>query len=134
MMIKIVLYPFIFLLLFVGCSTTFDGKQSYGFFNKSDAIRSLNRQFKKWNAENAGYGIFPISQRVVRTVYNPSLGKVTCFDKHGEAFLVLNREPNGRFKGVLEVEYTSWSSDPESGISEEWGVVFAEFYLEKGMF
>jgi len=42
---------------------------------------------------------------VSRIEYDPKLDKVTSFDQDDKAFVVLKREPDGRFKGVVEVPY-----------------------------
>lgn len=131
-MIKRNICTVIILLCLVSCTTTFES-QSSGVLNESGPIISLNRQIEQWNAKNEHTfkGVFPIAQRVVRVVYNPLLGKVTCFDKDGEAFLYLKRKGKNIFKGTLQVEYNTGLIETETELYEEEGIIYAEFYLEK---
>ncbi len=123
------------LILLSGCTPERNGERSAGGFGESDAITSLNRQIEKFNAERkpGTMGISPIDQRVSRVRHDPKLDQVTCFSKHGKVFLVLKREPDGRFKGVLEVPYHQLVGTGPDG-SHSWGHVLAEFYLQKGIF
>ena len=123
------------LVLLSGCTPARDMKQPAAGFGESEAITSLNRQIEKFNAERkpGTMGISPIDQRVSRVRHDPKLGQVACFSKDGKVFLVLKREPDGRFKGVLEVPYHQLVGSGPDG-SHSWGHVLAEFYLEKGMF
>ncbi len=94
------------------------------------AVASLNRQIEKLNAQRIPQmGVSPIDQRVSRVKYDPRHDQVTSFDQAGKAFLVLKRQPDGRFKGVIEVPFHELR---DSG-SSRWGHIFAEFYLEKEM-
>ena len=78
-------------------------------------------------------GITPIDKRVSRVEYDSKLDQVLTFDKDGKSFLVLKREADGRFKGVVETPYHQAAFSGPDG-SHSWGHVLAEFYLEKEMF
>ena len=124
------------LLIFLsGCTTVRNVDQSAGRLGESDAIVALNKQIEKFNAERipSTMGISPIDQRVSRVRHDPKLDQVTSFSKSGKVFLVLKREPDGRFKGILEVPYHQLVGSEPDG-SHSWGHVLAEFYLEKGIF
>lgn len=101
------------------------------------AVGSLNRQIEKFNANrgipNPNMGISPIAKRVSRVEYDPKSGQVTTFDQDSKPFIVLKREPDGRFKGVLEQPYHQLVESGPDG-SHSWGHVSAEFFLEKGLF
>jgi hypothetical protein len=100
----------------------------------SAAIASINKQIEKFNAEKtpSRMGITPIDQRVHRIEHHPKPGHVECFDKSGQKFLVLKRQPDGRYKGTMQVEYHEAAfSGPDD--SHSWGHVNAEFYLDIGV-
>jgi ABC-type transporter lipoprotein component MlaA len=104
-------------------------RQSY-----RDAVDSLNKQIEDFNATRDGnMGITPIDKRVSRVVHNPQLNQVATFDQNDKPFIILNREPDGRFKGILEQPYHQLAFSGPDG-SHSWGHILAEFYLEKGMF
>lgn len=124
------------LLIFLsGCTTVGNVEQSAAKRKESDAIRALNKQIENFNAERtpSAMGISPIDQRVAKVIYNPKLDQVTSFTGSGKVFLVLNRELDGKFKGILEVPYHQLVGSEPDG-SHSWGHVLAEFYLEKEMF
>jgi hypothetical protein len=98
------------------------------------AIDSLNKQIEDFNATRDGnMGITPIDKRVSRVVHDPELDQVTTFDQEDKPFIVLKREPDGRFKGILEQPYHELAFSGPDG-SHSWGNILAEFYLEKEMF
>lgn len=97
-------------------------------------VDSLNRQIEEFNAQRDGnMGISPIDKRVSRVVYESESEQVRTFDQEGKPFIILKKEPDGRFKGVLEQPYHQLAfSGPDD--SHSWGHVLVEFYLEKGKF
>lgn len=98
------------------------------------AVDSLNKQIADFNATRDGnMGITPIDKRVSRVVHDPELDQVTTFDQDDKPFIVLKREPDGRFKGILEQPYHQLAFSGPDG-SHSWGHILAEFYLEKEMF
>jgi len=101
---------------------------------QSAAVDSLNEQIEKFNEDRPGnMGVSPIDSRVARIEYDAKLDQLACFDKDGEQFLVLKREPDGRYKGTIEVEFHELvGTGPDD--SHSWGTVTAEFYLEEGVF
>jgi hypothetical protein len=123
------------LILLSGCITVRNVDQSCNGLGESDAITALNKQIEKFNAERtpSTMGISPIDQRVSRVRHDPKLDQVTSFSKDGKEFLVLKREPDGRFKGVLEVSYHQLVGSGPDG-SHSWGHFLVEFYLKKEMF
>ena len=76
-------------------------------------------------------GVTPIDKRVSRVEFNAKLDQVTAFDQDDKSFFVLNREPDGRFKGVIKQSYHQLDGSGPDG-SHSWGHTLAEFYLEKG--
>ncbi len=78
-------------------------------------------------------GITPIAQHVQRVEHDEKLDQVVCFDENGKKFLVLKREPDGMFKGILEVKYHEAAFSGPGG-SHSRGHILVEFYLKKGMF
>lgn len=101
---------------------------------KLPAIDSMNRQISEFNANRIpNMGVKPIDKRVSRVEHDPKLEQITTFDQNGKPFSVLKRQPDGRFKGVLEQPYHELPFSRPDG-SHSWGHVFAEFYLEKEMF
>ncbi len=125
---------FLILALLAGCSTE-PAVQAPAPSAESVAIDSLNEQIEKFNAEDrpGNMGVSPIDQRAARIEHDPKLDQLTCFDKDDKPLLVLNREPDGRFKGTLEVEYHELVGSGPDG-SHSWGHIVAEFYVEKGVF
>lgn len=124
------------LLIFIsGYAIVRNVEQSTVSPEESGAITALNKQIEKFNAERtpSAMGISPIDQRVAHVRYNPKLDQVTSFTESGRVFIVLKREPDGRFKGMLEVSYHQLVGSEPDG-SHTWGHVLAEFYLEKEMF
>ena len=97
---------------------------------------SLNKQIEKFNADRKltpTMSIHPIDRRVSRVEYDRRLDQVTTFDQDDKPFIVLKREPDGRFKGVLEQPYHELAFSGPDG-SHSWGHVLAEFYTGKGLF
>jgi hypothetical protein len=123
------------LVLISGCITTHSVDQPVVVLSESDAIKSLNLQIEKFNADRQPrtLGISPIDQLVSRVRYDPKLNQVISFSKDGKVFLVLKREPSGQYKGILEVHYHELVDSGQDG-SHSWGHILAEFYLEKEMF
>ena len=123
------------LIVISGCATVRNVEQSAVNPEESDAITALNKQIEAFNAERtpSTMGISPIDQRVARVRYNSKLDQVTSLTESGKVLLVLKREPDGRFKGILEVPYHQFVGSEPDG-SHTWGHVLAEFYLEKEMF
>jgi hypothetical protein len=76
-------------------------------------------------------GVTPIDKRVSRVEFDAKLDQVTAFDQDDKSFFVLNREPHGRFKGVIKQPYHQLVGSGPDG-SHSWGHMLAEFYLEKG--
>ena len=102
--------------------------------NGPAAVASLNEQIEKFNANRIPpMGVSPIDQRVSRVEYDAQRDQVTSFDQDGNVFLVLERQPDGRFKAVLEVPFHE-PVDLRADGRHAWGHVLAEFYLEKGTF
>ena len=102
--------------------------------DSSAAVSSLNEQIEEFNANrDANMGITPIERRVSRVEHDPKLDQVATFDQKGKPFLVLKRQPDGRFKGVLEQPFHQLAGSGPDG-SHSWGQILAEFHLEKGMF
>lgn len=90
------------------------------------AIRSLNQQIESFNANRQpDMGISPIEQRVARIKVDSEAGQIQCFDKKGHVLLTLQKQEDGRFKGILKVKYHELAK-PEG---HSWGHVHAEFYL-----
>jgi len=120
----------VILALLSGCSTEPDVPPS-DVSTESAAIVSLNEQIEQFNAERppGNTGISPIDRRVLRIEREPTLDQLACFDKDGKPFLILKREPDGRFEGTLEVEFHELPGSGPDG-SHSWGHVLAEFYLE----
>jgi len=95
------------------------------------AIRELNAQIESFNSTRpSNKGIAPIGQRVSRVEHDPTKDEVRCFDKNGNAFLVLKRQSDRRFKGTLKVEY----HELVNPVRHSWGHVFAEFFLKQEAF
>jgi len=95
------------------------------------AIRELNRQIESFNSiRPQNMGVSPIDQRISRVEHNPEKREIRCFDKNGNLFLVLRKQPNGRFKGTLKIEYHELVK-PDG---HSWGHVLAHFYLGKEPF
>ena len=96
--------------------------------SQSDPGQELNEQIEDYNATRTpGRGMSPISQRVWRVAYDGQQDVVHCYDQEGDSFLTLERQPDGRFKGIIQVEYHELF-DPEEGHS--WGHVLVELYLD----
>lgn len=115
-------------LVLTGCSSSEPVHPTGG---TGEAVAELNRQIEKFNAERPGdMGITPIAQRVARVGYAADRDAVSAFDRSGALLLVLTRQPDDRFKGVLEVDYHQLPK-PEG---HSWGHVLAEFTLRPEMF
>ena len=98
------------------------------------AVESLNKQIEEFNANRMpNMGVTPIDKRVSQVVYDPKRDQVTTFDKDGKRFLILKKQSDGKFKGILEQPYHQLVGSGPGG-SHSWGHVLAEFYLKKGMF
>jgi hypothetical protein len=98
------------------------------------AVDSLNQQIEKFNSERDGNtGISPIEKRVSRVKYDSKSGRITTFDQDGNPFIILQKEADGTFKGVLKQPYHQLAFSEPDG-SHSWGHILAEFYLEKGIF
>jgi hypothetical protein len=96
-----------------------------------DPAAELNKQIEQFNgARPADKGITPIHQRVSRVEYVAEQDVVRCFDQNGIAFLTLERQEDGRFMGVLQVEYHELPGPGEYS----WGHVRAEFFLPEATF
>ncbi len=119
-----------------GCSKSLVSKQNQSLQHEATAIVSLNKQIEEFNEDRKltpNMGIFPIDSRVSRIEHDPKSKQITTFDKDNTPFIILRKEPDGRFKGVIEQKYHDLvGSGPDR--SHSWGHVIAEFYLEKGMF
>ncbi len=95
------------------------------------AIAAFNQQIEEFNAHRIPQmGVRPIDQRVSRVEYDARHDQVTSFDRDGQVFLVLKRQRDGCFKGVIKVPFHELRNSGGS----RWGDLFAEFYLEKEMF
>jgi len=115
-------------LLLTGCSSP-DSPRQRG--HAGDAVADLNRQIEKFNDERPGnMGITPIAQRVSRVQYIAGRDVVNCFDRKGTLFLVLTRQPDGRFNGSVRTKYHELPK-PEG---HSWGEVIAEFTLPREAF
>ncbi len=125
----------VLLSLLSGCVTTPDQKQLSDALAESAAVVSLNQQIEEFNAKRTPgrEGITPIAQRVTRVEHDKKLDQVVCFDENEQKFLVLKREPDGTFKGILEVNYHEAAFSGPGG-SHSWGHVLVEFYLRKEIF
>jgi hypothetical protein len=100
---------------------------------KADPVTELNLQIERFNANRSlipDKGISPIEQRVSRVEYEKEKDEVRCYDARGAVFLTLQRQPDGRFKGILQVKYHELVN-PER---HSWGTVQAEFWLPGGSF
>ena len=116
--------------LLVGCAQPPAQDQQLG----QTAIDSLNKQIVEFNANrNGNMRITPIVKRVSRVEHDRKLDQVTALDQDGTPFIILKKEPDGRFKGILEQPYHQLAFSGPDG-SHSWGHVLAEFYLEKGLF
>ena len=113
---------FVFVSLLFGCLRAPTQSRQLG----QDAIASLNQQIQEFNA-NKRSGTFPIDQRVSQIAFDRKKDQATCSDSDGKSFLVLNRQQDGRFKGILKVEYHLLGGSSS-------GHILAEFYLKKEMF
>jgi hypothetical protein len=111
-----------------------DAAQPAGVSKETVAIASLNKQIDDFNANRMpNMGVKPVDQRVSKVKYDPKLDQVLSFDRNEKEFLVLKRETDGRFKGVIEVPFHQLAGAEPDG-SRSWGHVIAEFHLEKGTF
>jgi hypothetical protein len=100
----------------------------------SAAIDSLNKQIEEFNTDRDGnMGITPIDKRVSRVEHDAKLDQVATFDQEDKPFIILKKQPDGRFKGVLEQPYHQLVGSGPDG-SHSWGDILAEFYIEKGLF
>ncbi len=122
----------ILLILFSGCTPVRDGETFGGGPGEYDAVAALNRQIETFNAEctPSTMGVSPILRRVSKVRRDDKLDQIISYSEDGEVFLILKREPDGRFKGVLEAPYHELVGSGPDG-SHSWGHVLAEFYLEK---
>lgn len=122
-----------FVALLSGCTQSLEKNHQFGQI----AVASLNKQIEDFNANrmipNPNMGISSIERRVSRVEYDSKLNQLNTFDQDGKPFMVLKREPDGGFKGVLEQPYHQLVGSGPDG-SHSWGKVMAEFHLEKGMF
>lgn len=124
------LISILIVVLFVGCAQPPQQPRQLS----QTAVDSLNNQIEEFNANRRPFwGISPIDKRVSRVDHDAKLGQVATFDQDGKPFLVLKREPDGRYKAVLEQPYHQLAGSGPDG-SHSWGHVLAEFYLEKEMF
>ncbi len=107
---------------------------SSGAPSESTAVASLNKQIIDFNdTRRPNMGVSPIERRVSRVIYDKERREVHCLDEDGTEFLILRRESDGRFKGIVKTPYHQAAfSGP--GNSHSWGHVLAEFYLEKATF
>ncbi len=123
----------VFTILFFGCDSVLDQRDS-AVTAGAAAVSSLNKQIEEFNTDRPPpMGITPISQRVSRVEHHGANDEILCFDQTGNVFLVMKREADGRFKGIVETPYHEAAfSGP--GESHSWGYVLAEFYLEKELF
>jgi hypothetical protein len=97
----------------------------------SDAVAERNRQIEKSNAKRPGdMGITPIAQRVSRVEYDSDRDTDHAHHGNGTSFLVVTRQPDGRFKGTLAVKFHELPK-PER---HAWGEVTAEFTLSGEVF
>jgi len=120
--------------LLAGCSSSPDAAKPSCPSAESAAIASLNRQIDDFNAlRQPDMGISPIERQVVRVAYDRYNQQVQCFDKDDRPFLILKRESDGSFKGILEQPYHQLAGSGPDG-SHSWGHILAEFNLEKSLF
>jgi len=118
------------LILFFGCALQ---SEPVPQVNRA-AVDSLNEQIEQFNAmHQSDWGVSPIDQRVSRVELDASLGQVVTFDRKGKRFLVLKRQPDGRYKAVLEQPYHQLVGSGPDG-DHSWGHILVEFFLEKGLF
>jgi hypothetical protein len=95
------------------------------------AIKSLNQQIEAFNVQRMpDMGVSQIEQRVTRVVYDRTGQEVQCFDGKDKLFLILKKQSDGRFKGIIEQPYHQLVGSGPDG-SHSWGHILAEFYLEK---
>lgn len=99
-------------------------------------VDSLNQQIEQFNTNrmrDPNMGISPLERRVSRVVYSSKLDQITSYDQDDNSFIILKREQDGGFKGVLEQPYHQAAFTGPGG-SHSWGNVLAEFYIKKEMF
>jgi hypothetical protein len=100
----------------------------------SDAVDSLNKQIDEFNASRMpNMGVTPIDKRVSRVEFNPNSNSVTAFHQDNTTFLILKRETDGSFKGILKQPYHQLVGSGPDG-SHSWGHILAEFHIKKGLF
>jgi hypothetical protein len=98
------------------------------------AIASLNKQIDDFNSSREpNRGISPISQRVYKVYYDSAKDKITCSGQDGNSFLVLKREPDGRFKGTISIIFHELAFSRPDG-SHKRGEIIADFYLNNNAF
>jgi hypothetical protein len=107
----------LFLAFVAGCAT-----QQYG-----QAIAKVNSEIEAFNREPRNMD--PLKQRVARIEFSESGDRAICFDKKGKAFLELEKQPDGRFKGKLSAEAVPFDSEHDG----QW-FMSSEFIVEKEMF
>ena len=105
-----------------------DGRLDLG--TDLSAVESLNRQIERFNAERQpNRGVTPIHRRVSRIEYDPKRDQVIAYDAEGKSLVVLQRQPNDRWKGIITQPYHELAGSGPDG-SHSWGQVEGEFYLD----